>query len=115
MKVKGRISEVFAMTEGVSQRTGNRWQRQDFIIEYFEDENAQYADSVVLSVMNDKIAEYELKENDMVTAEFALHARTYNGRAYLETRLLWLKKDAAAATEQADAKEADPVDWNNIA
>lgn len=87
MKVRGRIKKLFPMKSGVS-RLGNNWRRQDFILEFFAEPTDQYADTVQLSVMNDKIDEFALNEGDEVNVEVRHQVKTYGERLYND---LWVK------------------------
>ena len=42
MKLKGRVKKLMAVRSGVS-RVGNAWKAQDFIFEYFDNDEEQYA------------------------------------------------------------------------
>ena len=69
MEFKGRIMKVLPVTSGTSQNN-NEWKKQEFVFEYFEQQTDRYSDKVCLSIMNDRIAEYDLHENDEVLIGF---------------------------------------------
>ena len=78
--VKGTITQVLPMQEGVSPRTGTPWQRQQFVIEH---ESGQYPKSIVVDVSGiDRINKFALAVGKYVTAHLAISAREYNGRWY---------------------------------
>ena len=127
MEFKGRIMKVLPVTSGTSQN-GNEWKKQEFVFEYFEQQTDRYSDKVCLSIMNDRIAEYDLHENDEVLIGFGHSIREYQGRFYNELRLYKFQKltqaqpqpktaqgqaqgtQAAPNTAQAQAQQAADAD-----
>jgi hypothetical protein len=127
MEFKGRIMKVLPVTSGTSQN-GNEWKKQDFVFEYFEQQTDRYSDKVCLSIMNDRIAEYDLHENDEVLIGFGHSIREYQGRYFNELRLYKFQKltqaqhepktaqgqaqgtQAAPNTAQAQAQQASDAD-----
>ena len=101
MQFEGRINKLFPVQTGTSQR--GEWSRQDFIFEYFENPTDRYADRVLLSVMNDRIKEYDLHEGDTVICGFSHTTREYQGRYFNDIRLYHfekvVRKDATAAAQ----------------
>ena len=91
MKFKGRIYKVLPIQSGTSQN-GNSWQKQEFVFEFFEEENQRFADRVPLNVMNDRIKEYDLHEGDEVEIGFGHNVREYNGRYYADFSIYYFKK-----------------------
>ena len=91
MKLKGRIYKVLPIQSGTSQN-GNSWQKQEFVFEFFEEENQRFADRVPLNVMNDRIKEYDLHEGDEVEIGFGHNVREYNGRYYADFSIYYFKK-----------------------
>lgn len=83
MKVQGRIKKLLPVQSGIS-RIGNNWKKQDFILEYFEEPTDQYSDTVLLSLMNDRIDEYSLKEGDEVEVDVRHQVKAYGERVYNE-------------------------------
>lgn len=127
MEFKGRIMKVLPVTSGTSQN-GNEWKKQDFVFEYFEQQTDRYSDKVCLSIMNDRIAEYDLHENDEVLIGFGHSIREYQGRYFNELRLYKFQKltqaqpqpapaqpeaqaqqQASAQAQQQQAADADPL------
>jgi len=91
MKVQGRIKKLLEPRSGVSA-IGNAWRRQDFILEYFERPEDQYAETVCLQVMNDRIDEYDMHEGDEVIVDFGHRVNEYQGRIYTEMRIRSFEK-----------------------
>lgn len=91
MKIKGRILKVYPIRKGQRQ-DGTEWQSQEFVLEYFENETDRFSDKVVLSVMNEKVDEYNLQPNEEVEAVIGHQYNEYNGRPYNTIRLYQLTK-----------------------
>ena len=105
MEFKGRIYKVLETTSGTS-RDNKEWQKQEFIFEFFEHDTDRYSDKVVLSVMNDRIREYDLHEGDEVQIGFGHSVREYNGRWFNDIRLYKLEKASKMPLFEEHAKEA---------
>ena len=105
MEFKGRIYKVLETTSGKS-RDNKEWQKQEFIFEFFENPTDRYSDKVVLSVMNDRIREYDLHEGDEVQIGFGHSVREYNGRWFNDIRLYKLEKASKMPLFEEQAKEA---------
>lgn len=102
--VKGTITQVLPMQEGVSQRTGTPWQRQSVLIEH---ESGQYPKSIVVDINGiDRINKFALAVGKYVTAHLAISAREYNGRWY-NTIEIW-KVDGGQQQGQRQAPQAPP-------
>lgn len=87
MEVIGRISKVFDVRSGVSQRTGEQWVSQDFIIEYFWWQNQTSPSKMLLNVFGaERIQEADLKEGEEVKVRYHIEAREYNGRMFNDVR-----------------------------
>lgn len=91
MEFKGRIYKVMPITEGVN-RAGDKWQKQEFLFEYFEHDTDRYTDKVALSIMNERIKECDLHEGEEVTIGFGHTVREYQGRYYNDIRCYKIEK-----------------------
>ena len=99
MQFQGRIYKLFPIQSGTSQR--GEWTKQDFIFEYFEQPTDRYADRVLLSIMNDRIKEYDLHEGDEVIIGFGHNTREYQGRYFNDVRLYHFEKVKQVETQPA--------------
>lgn len=90
MQFQGRIYKIFPVQTGTSQR--GEWSRMDFIFEFFESPTDRYADRVLLSIMNDRIKEFDLHEGDEVIIGFGHNTREYQGRYFNDVRLYHFEK-----------------------
>ena len=86
IRLTGRIAKVLPLQQGVSARTGNQWQSQEYVLEYFTWSGSMYPDKVVFKVFGeDKIRQFalkELEENIIVFLRFTV--REHDGRFYNE-------------------------------
>lgn len=107
MEFIGRIAKVFDVKTGLKQDK-SEWKSQEFIFEYFENENDRYSDKVVLKVMNDRIAEYDLHVGEEVRIGFGHNVREWNGTYYNDIRIYKFEKMMKDAGS-APAKEQEPL------
>jgi len=77
--VSGQIVQILPLQQGVSQRTGNQWQRASYIIEH---EPGQYPKRMVFDVKDAKIQELNLQVGEYVTVHLNVDCREYNGRFF---------------------------------
>lgn len=107
MQFQGRIYKLFPVQSGTSQR--GEWTKQDFIFEYFEHPTDRYADRVLLSIMNDRIKEYDLHEGDEVNIGFGHNTREYQGRYFNDVRLYHFEKVKQVGNTDAPAAQPSPA------
>lgn len=112
MEFQGRIFKVLSQKVG-TKSDGSEWRSQDFIFEYFESAEQRYADRVVLTVMNERIREYDLHEGEEVRIGFSHSCREYNGRWYNDVRIYKFEKVAKAAPAVVDS-QIQPEQTGNI-
>ena len=91
MEFKGRIHRLLPIRKGV-RNDGTEWQSQEFVFEYYEHETDWYSNKVMLSVMNDRIAEYDLHEGEEVIIGFGHNVRNWNGKVFNELRIYKFEK-----------------------
>lgn len=83
MKLQGRVKKLMAVRSGVS-RVGNAWKAQDFIFEYFDNDEEHYAETVLLNVRGEKIDELSLHEGDEIEVDLRCTVRSYGEKLYNE-------------------------------
>lgn len=108
MEFTGIIQRILPIQSGTSQ-SGNEWKKQDFVFEYFETPDQRWSDKVVLSIMNDRINEFDLKVNDKVRIGFGHRIREYNGRLYNEVQIYKMEKLTDSQSERVSDKEQKPT------
>ena len=79
---KVNVCQVGNIQTGTSQSTGNQWRKQEFVVEWHENESDTQTQKVVLSVMNDNIDKLKVQLGDKLEIRFDLRSREYNGRYY---------------------------------
>jgi len=73
---------------GVSQRTGNPWMSQEYVMQYYWFPNQTQPSYIVLRVFGeDRIKQFNLQPNDEVKVRFHCEAHENNGRWYNELRI----------------------------
>ena len=72
--VTGVITQALPVQQGVSQKTGNQWQRASYIIEH---EHGQYPRRMVFDVSNGRIQELALQLGETVTLHLNVDCREY--------------------------------------
>lgn len=88
MELEGRIHLVMSAQSGVSQRTGNPWMSQEYVLAYYWFPNQTQASYVVMRVFGeDRIKNFNLQPNDEVKVRFHAEAHESNGRWYNELRI----------------------------
>lgn len=75
MEIQGKIIVVLPERSGVSQR-GNQWRSISYVLETQE----QYPKKLAFDVTNDKIDQLNIQLGEIITVQFDINAREYNGR-----------------------------------
>lgn len=77
MDIQGKIIAVLPQQSGVSQRTGNAWASQEYVIETHD----QYPRKCCFRVFGaDRIAQFGIKSGEELTVSFDIDSHEYNGR-----------------------------------
>ena len=107
MKLQGRVKKLMAVRSGVS-RVGNAWKAQDFIFEYFDNDEEQYAETVLLNVRGEKIGELSLHEGDEIEVDLRCTVRSYGEKLYNEpyARNVVVVKSKWQKVEEEPAQQA---------
>lgn len=99
MEISGKIIAALPARSGVSQRSGNSWKSQEFVIETQE----QYPRKCVFTVFGeDKLTQFNLQVGDQATVSFDIDAHEWQGRYFNDIRA-WrvVKGDAQQPAPQA--------------
>ena len=100
MDIQGKIITALEPRSGKSNRTGNDWKSQDFVIETHE----QYPKKCVFTVFGeDRLNQFGLKVGDEVTVSLDIDAHEYNGRWFNDVRAWRVTRGAAPAAMPAAA------------
>ena len=109
MEVIGQIIKVCEARTGTSERTGNEWKTQGFIVEFKENETDRYFDKVYLETFKTDVIN-QLVEGAEVKVGFGHNTKEYNGRYYNEVNLY--KFEVLGAPMQTKAPSTDGVATN---
>jgi hypothetical protein len=83
MDLTGKIIAVLPASSGVSQRTGNSWMSQDYVIEV----PGQYPKKCVFRVFGeDRIKQFNIQMGEDLTVSFDIDAHEFNGRWFNDVR-----------------------------
>jgi len=107
MELTGTIIAVLPAVSGVSQRTGNTWMSQEYVIEV----PAQYPKKCCFKIFGeDRIKQFAIQAGEQnLTVQFDIDAHEYNGRWFNEIRaynILRGQQVAAQPTTQAQTASA---------
>ena len=96
MEIQGKIIVVLPERSGVSQR-GNQWRSISYVLETQE----QYHKKLAFDVTNDKIDQLNIQLGEILTVQFDINAREYNGR-WFNSINAW---NVIRQTQQAPAQD----------
>lgn len=108
MEEHGRVIVIMPIRQGVSQRTGQPWASQDFVIEV----DGRYSRKVRLSLWGaDRIQAANLQLGEYVTARFDIEAHETNGEYYNDLRCWDIVKNGVSVlrSQPAPIQQAPPV------
>ena len=110
IKLTGRIAEVLPANTGVSQRTGNQWMSQEYILEYFMWSGQQRATQLCVKVFGeDNIKRHNLKaleENVTLTLRIESTKNQESGRWFTEARVTNVERAGAQQSAQPQQVQA---------
>ena len=105
MELTGKIIAVLEPRGGVSNRTGNAWKSQEFVIEV----PGQYPRKCVFTVFGeDRLNQFNIQMGEELTVSFDIDAREYNGRWYNDVRAYNVTRGAAPAAAVPQATPFPP-------
>lgn len=114
LTLTGKIIAALEPRGGVSQRTGNTWKSQEFVIETLE----QYPKRCVFRVFGeDRLRQFNIQVNEELTVSFDIDAHEYQGRWFNdisawnvrrpETAAAGASNDVSAASASAPVAPAE--------
>lgn len=95
MEIQGKIIVVLPERNGVSQR-GNQWRSISYVLETQE----QYPKKLAFDVTNDKIDQLNIQFGEILTVQFDINAREYNGRWFNSVNAWNVIRQNHQSTEQ---------------
>ena len=110
MELEGKISVVMPALSGTSQRTGNAWMSQEYVMEYYWFPNQSNPSYIVMRVFGEeRIKQFNLQPNDEVKVRFHCEAHEVNGRWYNELRIDGVTFVGASAGKNQQVAQQQPA------
>ena len=104
MELQGTIHKIMEPRGGISQRTGEPWKSQEFVLQHMVFGTANY---MVFTVFGeDRLNRFAIKEGQKVNVAFDINAREYNGKWYNDIRAY----DVRPVTDDGTLKTANPTE-----
>ena len=104
MDLTGKVIAILPASSGVSQRTGNPWMSQDYVIEV----PGQYPKKCLFRVFGeDRIKQFNIQMGEDITVQFDIDAHEFNGRWFNDIRAYNVQR-GAVVPPVAGAPEASP-------
>ena len=95
MEIQGKNIVVLPERSGISQR-GNQWRSISYVLETQE----QYPKKLAFDVTNDKIDQLNIQLGEIITVQFDINAREYNGRWFNSVNAWNVIRQTQQATAQ---------------
>ena len=87
LQIEGRIFKVLPALSGTSQRTGNSWMSQDYVLQFHVWDGARNPNHFVFRVFGeDRIKQYNIQQGEDLTVQFDIDAHEFNGRWFNDVR-----------------------------
>ena len=107
MELTGRIIAVQEAKSGTSSRTGNRWMKQEYVMEVYGPSTRHCAFTVF---GEDRIKQLNIQKDEELTIQFDIDAHEYNERWYNDFRAYNVIRENAVRkqeiTSETPAEEA---------
>ena len=102
LAISGIVYNVLPPQTGTS-KSGNAWQKQDFILETLE----KYPRMVCISLFGDRVEKFPVQVGRLVTVSIDIESREFNGRWYTDVRA-WnvIYTDGSGLTQSAQISPA---------
>ena len=99
MQITARLFQVLPLQSGTGRN--GEWKKQDIIVET----EGQYPRKICIAIWGDRINESQLQVGNMLSIDFELESREYNGRWYTDVRA-WKVELAGVASAPESPVEA---------
>ena len=99
MQITARLIQVLPLQTGTGRN--GEWKKQDIIVET----DGQYPKKICVSIWGDRINPQQLQTGNMLTMDFDVESREYNGKWYTDVKAwkIQLAGDSPAAPGPIDA------------
>ena len=108
MEIQGKIISALPERSGTSQRTGNTWKLQEFVVETHD----QYPKKMAFEVFGeDRLQRFNIQVGQEVNIAFDIDAHEYNGRWFNSIRAYDVRPvdEQTQVSAQPIAGEAMPI------
>ncbi len=106
MELTGRVIAILPLQSGTSQRTGNAWASQEYVIEV----PGQYPKKCVFKVFGqDRINQFNIQMNEDITVQFDIDAHEWNGRWFPEIKAFNVLRGQQGAQQPAQSAAQQPA------
>lgn len=108
MEIQGKIISALPERSGTSQRTGNTWKLQEFVVETHD----QYPKKMAFEVFGeDRLQRFNIQVGQEVNIAFDIDAHEYNGRWFNSIRAYDVRPvdEQPQVAAQPNAGEAMPI------
>lgn len=93
-ELTGKVIAVLPFASGVSNRTGNEWASQEYVI---EEVGVQYPQRLCFRIFGrDKIQQYAIFPDEIIKVHFNFNCREHNGKWYNEINCWNVERQQAA-------------------
>lgn len=100
MELTGKIIAILQANSGISQRTGNSWMSQEYVIEV----PGNFPRKCVFRVFGEeRIKQMNIQAGEELTVQFDIDAHEYNGRWFNEIRAYAVQRGPVAQEVPAPA------------
>ena len=110
MEIQGKIISALPERSGTSQRTGNVWKVQEFVVETHD----QYPKKMAFEVFGeDRLQRFNIQVGQEVNIAFDIDAHEYNGRWFNSIRAYDVRQvdsQAAVAAPTAEPENMAAID-----
>lgn len=112
LKIKGNILKVMPAQSGTSQRTGNAWMSQDYVLQFHVWDGARVPNFFIFRVFGeDRIKSFAIKEGDDVEVSYYPNGHEFDGRWFGENEAVKveiLKRDGQPIAQPPTSPSPSP-------
>ena len=109
LKIQGNILKVLPAQSGTSQRTGNTWMSQDYVLQFHVWDGARMPNFFIFRVFGeDRIKSFAIKEGDDVEVSYYPNGHEFDGRWFGENEAVKVeiqKRDGQLIVKPTESTE----------
>lgn len=106
MELTGKVIAVLPLQSGISNKNGNEWKKQEYVIQTV---NESFPHHLCFNLWGDRIDQFKIQENELITVSFDIDAREYNGRWYNDIRAWKIERATETTTAPMQAAAVPPA------